>query len=639
MNVNMLALLHLYIMLSLTISNVYTAPPVWSNCPSDIEQNTEPNSNQATVMWTVPTVTDDTTPLSGLVIQEIYNPALATPSVFLIGTTEVRYTATDTDTEVGSCDFNVTIVVPCSDFPCVPGTLPCVSDSSTCDGNIDCIDGADESMCLGLKPWNFASLISAGENDIILAFDGEYGAIYGGRLSNGTSELQTYYFNSTFEFSGIDYDPVLQEIYITDVANGQILKTPLSGESFTVVVSDINNPWSISIAIDPISRTIFWAAINSIESMQIDGSDRKTIITQISSGTNIAVLTSNRTLFWSGDSSIDRGTYEGRDKQRILDQLYGVESISLDVEGGWLYIVSDVLYDDGKSIIYRTDYWGNSMQNVHKTEPNIFNVFYYQDFIYYTSWDKDNIKKVKATINANISTPVTTKVFQDIELNFSQTGVIIMSYKDTENPVVTCPSDIITNSTDDTTTAGLTYNATSTDNVGIASESFNIPSGSIFESGETTVIFTALDSSGNQGTCSFTVTVEEPICAKKCSNGGTCMVNNGVEECQCATDFEGDNCENNESSSSSIEIAIGLFFAGIVIGLLVSAGVVFKHKWSIKKKSAENGFIDSSNPDAHTDTKELHEYMATIEPVGIDNNDTLYMTVEDTVEDYISTLM
>ncbi|XP_071941097.1 uncharacterized protein [Antedon mediterranea] len=138
MNANMLALLH-YIMLTLTISNVYTAPPVWSNCPSDIEQNTEPNSNQASVTWTVPTVTDDTTPQEGLVTLVIYNPALAIQNVFLVGTTEVRYTATDTDTEVGSCSFMVTVIVMC--------TKQC-NNGGTCMVN----NGVEECKC----PTDFA---------------------------------------------------------------------------------------------------------------------------------------------------------------------------------------------------------------------------------------------------------------------------------------------------------------------------------------------------------------------------------------------------------------------------------------------------------------------------------------------------
>ncbi|XP_071945813.1 hyalin-like [Antedon mediterranea] len=164
---------------------------------------------------------------------------------------------------------------------------------------------------------------------------------------------------------------------------------------------------------------------------------------------------------------------------------------------------------------------------------------------------------------------------------------------DTENPVVTCPSDIITNSTHGTTTAGVTYNATSTDNVNITFESFNIPSGSMFESGETTVIFMALDSSDNQGTCSFTVTVVGPLCTKQCSNGGTCTLKNDIEECKCESDFEGDNCENRKKASSSIwlKIAIGLFFAGVVIGALVAAGVALHYKKSTKVYTYRNSRI------------------------------------------------
>ena len=78
---------------------------------------------------------------------------------------------------------------------------------------------------------------------------------------------------------------------------------------------------------------------------------------------------------------------------------------------------------------------------------------------------------------------------------------------DNQNPVVTCPAD-------KTLTAGAncmastTYAATATDNCpGVGAPSCSPPSGSSFPLGTTTVTCTANDASGNQGSCSFTVTV------------------------------------------------------------------------------------------------------------------------------------
>ncbi|XP_071940975.1 uncharacterized protein [Antedon mediterranea] len=191
---------------------------------------------------------------------------------------------------------------------------------------------------------------------------------------------------------------------------------------------------------------------------------------------------------------------------------------------------------------------------------------------------------------------------------------------DTEDPIVSCPSNIVANSNDGS--SSMTYTAASTDNVGVTSESFNIPSGSIFESGETTVIFTASDSSGNQATCSFTVTVK--------------------------------------ASSSLITIVLVWLFAICIIGVLVVvAGIAFKCKKSTKQTPQveikdtttiepceidKNRSTDSSSrqpdPRPHTaalvhmepETRAFHEYMTAIQPGGLVNA-TLYMTVEDTVEE------
>ncbi|HEX5734650.1 MAG TPA: HYR domain-containing protein [Blastocatellia bacterium] len=78
---------------------------------------------------------------------------------------------------------------------------------------------------------------------------------------------------------------------------------------------------------------------------------------------------------------------------------------------------------------------------------------------------------------------------------------------DNQNPVVTCPAD--KNLTAGANcTASTTYTATATDNCpGVGAPTCSPPSGSSFPLGTTTVTCTATDASGNQASCSFTVTV------------------------------------------------------------------------------------------------------------------------------------
>ncbi|XP_072043779.1 uncharacterized protein [Amphiura filiformis] len=83
---------------------------------------------------------------------------------------------------------------------------------------------------------------------------------------------------------------------------------------------------------------------------------------------------------------------------------------------------------------------------------------------------------------------------------------------DAEVPILTCPADITMSFEPSQTTATVTWDdATAMDNSGDITErpQSDIASGSIFESGETTVTYTAADSSGNIGECSFVVTLVE----------------------------------------------------------------------------------------------------------------------------------
>ncbi|XP_071945838.1 uncharacterized protein [Antedon mediterranea] len=167
---------------------------------------------------------------------------------------------------------------------------------------------------------------------------------------------------------------------------------------------------------------------------------------------------------------------------------------------------------------------------------------------------------------------------------------------------------------------------TATDNSGtVPIRSRSHAPGSTFDLGETTVTYTFTDFSGNVASCTFTVTIVGSMCTKQCSNGGTCKVINDVEECQCASNFEGDNCENkdNSFSLSLIELIIGVLFACTVTGVLV--GIALK----CKRTPAEIRITDSRQTDAHTETRELHEYARSIESaVIVHDNPHTYTTLQ-----------
>ncbi|XP_033099724.1 uncharacterized protein LOC117103264 [Anneissia japonica] len=94
---------------------VYAVAPVWSNCPSNININTDDGTSSGTASWTEPIVSDDMTSEGDLAIVVLYDSAIQTypPTSFSfgIGTTEVRYQATDDENSplTGVCTFSVIV--------------------------------------------------------------------------------------------------------------------------------------------------------------------------------------------------------------------------------------------------------------------------------------------------------------------------------------------------------------------------------------------------------------------------------------------------------------------------------------------------------------------------------------------------
>ncbi|TFH64605.1 MAG: HYR domain-containing protein, partial [Candidatus Zixiibacteriota bacterium] len=88
--------------------------------------------------------------------------------------------------------------------------------------------------------------------------------------------------------------------------------------------------------------------------------------------------------------------------------------------------------------------------------------------------------------------------------------------KDTERPTINCPADIVQGTDPDICGALVNYVMSSSDNCPGVTISSDHPSGSIFPMGVTMVWLKAKDASGNQDSCSFTVTIndtQKPIIA------------------------------------------------------------------------------------------------------------------------------
>ena len=79
--------------------------PVFSNCPTDIAAEAQPGTTETTVSWVAPTATDN---VNGIVTPTVNFPS---GSIFSGGSTEVVYTATDSQGNTATCSFNVVIII------------------------------------------------------------------------------------------------------------------------------------------------------------------------------------------------------------------------------------------------------------------------------------------------------------------------------------------------------------------------------------------------------------------------------------------------------------------------------------------------------------------------------------------------
>jgi hypothetical protein len=85
-----------------------------------------------------------------------------------------------------------------------------------------------------------------------------------------------------------------------------------------------------------------------------------------------------------------------------------------------------------------------------------------------------------------------------------------VTVNDNQNPTITCPANITTNTDPDLCTAVVTFTATATDNCPmLGAVTCSSASGSMFPKGTTTVTCSVTDMAGNTSLCSFTVTVND----------------------------------------------------------------------------------------------------------------------------------
>lgn len=171
-----------------------------------------------------------------------------------------------------------------------------------------------------------------------------------------------------------------------------------------------------------------------------------------------------------------------------------------------------------------------------------------------------------STFNVGITTVNLTATSTSCGTGTTQFTVTVT---DNQVPVITSCSNVTgNNDAGQCSKANVTYSASATDNCGVASYSYNPPSGSnSFNVGTNPVTVTVTDVNGNTATCSFNVTItdnEPPVMS--CNNSNT-TIYTSAGSCNQTGTYTAPSATDNCPGVGFIQTA------GLASGVLYSAGV------------------------------------------------------------------
>ncbi len=128
---------------------------------------------------------------------------------------------------------------------------------------------------------------------------------------------------------------------------------------------------------------------------------------------------------------------------------------------------------------------------------------------------------------------------------------------DKQGPAIACPADIVQPADPGQCSAVVRFTPTATDGCGVASVASSIQPGARFPIGTTPVTVTAIDSAGNQSTCTFNVTVVDNLAPVLQSCPANITVNTEPQKCSAVVRFNlptaTDNCSGDVRVTSSIQ--------------------------------------------------------------------------------------
>ncbi len=149
-------------------------------------------------------------------------------------------------------------------------------------------------------------------------------------------------------------------LFWSDRDTGMIERIELDGSDRQTVVTGLSAP--INIVLDPAGGRLYWIDEGSdiIQRSEIDGSDIETIAS-VGEPQGLAIDFSTNKIYWGGrvESEIQRANLDGSGIETVITGVGDVRGLALDIAGGKIYWTSDVA-----DMVQRANLDGSDIQDL-----------------------------------------------------------------------------------------------------------------------------------------------------------------------------------------------------------------------------------------------------------------------------------
>ncbi|KAM3968213.1 low-density lipoprotein receptor-related protein 4 [Aphomia sociella] len=210
----------------------------------------------------------------------------------------------------------------------------------------------------------------------------------------------------------VDFHWERKLIFFTDVNNDVIRSINMLNMSETKVVAKGRLDTPNGVGVDWIANNIYWTdnEFKVVEVARLDGSSRKTLISDLTEPRALALFPAKGFLYWSDwgeNPSIERSYLDGSQRKIIIKQDLGFPNgITIDYKDRRLYW-TDALKDR----IDTSDLNGHHRVQLVPEAKNPFGMTQFNDYIYWTDWYKKSIMRADKRTGKNI-----TAIRTDLEM-------------------------------------------------------------------------------------------------------------------------------------------------------------------------------------------------------------------------------